>query len=191
MAFVPILVAVDGATLAAQVADGKLAPGTASAPTSLGSLSESNVYLTMTCRSSFVSNQLQGSSELSVTCRWGDVLTWTIRTFDGNTDYTAYLYAGRFSRPWVITPLVFLHATATCYLPPTSDPLSPPKSVQDATYLALGAAVRSSRRFRYTLSFALVQNSTGALLGHFTWDPFLTVLLPTGEPEQAQAGTGQ
>lgn len=174
MATIDILVAVDGATLAQQVKDGSLSAGSQSSPTNLGAYSQSNVYITMTAQSATVGNNTQGSSELTVNANSGDTLRWTIQTFDGNMDYTAYLYNGSFNPPKPISPLVYLPISATCYLPSTSVPTAPPASVTNTTYATQGTITQSGQTIQYTLSFTLV-NSQGAIVGYFSWDPFIQV----------------
>ncbi len=175
MATINILTAVDGATLAQQVQDGSLSAGSQSNPTNLGSYSQSNVYITMTAQSATVGNNTQGSSELQVNANSGDTLRWTIQTFDSNMDYTAYLYNGAFNPPTPISQLVYLPISATCYLPSTSLSTAPPAAVTNTTYATQGTITQSGQKIQYTLSFALVNNQSGAIVGYFSWDPFIQV----------------
>lgn len=170
--------AVDGRTLAQQVQDGSLPPGTQTAPTSLGSYGASNVYVTMTAQSSTVGNNTQGQSELTVLANSGDNVRWTIQTFDANMDYTAYLYSGSFNPAGAISALNYLPISATSYLPSSSNPLGPPTATSEHTYAVQGTILSPGETIQYTLSFALVNNVNGQTIGYFSWDPFIEVVVP-------------
>ncbi len=174
MAMIYVLVAVDGQQLAQQVADGSIRPGTQSSPTSLGAWQQSDVYISMTAQNSAVVNN-GGQSELTVKANSGDSLRWTIQTFDGNTDYTAYLYAGSFNPAANITPLNYFRMVTSSYIPPSTTPTAPPTLVHNSTYVTMGTVIAPGDRIQYTLSFTLVNNATGAIIGYFTWDPFINV----------------
>ena len=176
MATVNILVAVDGAALASQVADGKLPAGTSGAPTNLGSYGSSNVYISMIAPNSFVTNSTQGDSELQVSANGGDTVEWAITTFDNNFDQTPYLYSGSFNPPASMnTPMSFASGEAYAYLATGNPPASTPTkfvnqvSTVSATILQIGVTIQ------YTLSFVLVNNSNGQIIGYFSWDPFIVV----------------
>lgn len=175
MAMIYVLVAVDAGTLAQQVADGKLSPGSTSSPTSLGSYSSSDVYITMTTQSSTCGNNTQGQSELTVLANAGDSVRWSMQTFDGNTDFTAYLYGGNFNPASQMSQLVYLPVKATCYLPSGSDPTVAPTAVNDTTYFAQSTVLSSGGTVQYFLKFAVVNNRNGQIIGHFEWDPFIQV----------------
>jgi hypothetical protein len=122
---IDILIAVDGAKLANQVADGKLSAGSQSNPTSLGAWQQSDVYIAMITQNSSTVND-GGQSELDVKANSGDSIKWTMQTFDGNADYTAYLYNGVFNPATNITPLVYFNQNTSEYLPTGSDPTVTP-----------------------------------------------------------------
>jgi hypothetical protein len=98
MATINVLIAVDGAAIASQVADGSLSAGSQASPTYLGAYGSSNVYISMIAPNTYVSNgtpgQGQGQSELQVSANGGDTVEWAITTFDNNFDQTPFLYNG-------------------------------------------------------------------------------------------------
>jgi len=174
MGMIYILIAVNGTQLAQQVADGSIRPGSQTSPTSLGAWQSSDVYISMIAQNSVVVND-GGQSELTVAANSGDSLRWSMQTFDSNSDYTAYLYAGTFNPPSNISPLVYLPVTTSSYLPTSSNPLAPPSLVHNSVYFAQGTVLTPGTQIQYTLSFTLVNNSTGAIIGYFSWDPFINV----------------
>lgn len=169
-----ILVAVNGTQLAQQVADGSINAGTQSSPTSLGSYHNSDVYISMTAQNSVVVND-GGQSELTVAANSGDTLRWSMQTFDGNSDYTAYLYAGRFNPPANISSLIYLPVTTSSYLPTSSNPLAAPSLVHNSAYFAQGTVLKPGATIQYFMEFTLVNNSNGVIVGYFSWDPFINV----------------
>jgi hypothetical protein len=116
-----------------------------------------------------------GGSELTVTANSGDTLRWSMQTFDSNSDFTAYLYAGTFNPSANISALVYLPVTTSSYLPTSSDPLAAPALVHNSVYFAQGTVLTPGTQIQYTLSFTLVNNSNGTIVGYFSWDPFINV----------------
>ncbi len=175
MALIDILVAVNGENLAARLADGSLQPGSENGPTNLGAWGGSDRFISMITQDSFVAND-QGKSELNVKAVSGDSLRWSMQTFDGNTRYTAYLYKGNFNPSVSITEPTYFNMHTSLYLPATSDPASAqPQLYHNNNYLAQGTVIEPQNQIQYTLSFKLVDNSTGNVIGYFTWDPFISV----------------
>ena len=174
MAMIYVLVAVNGTQLAQRVADGSINPGTQSSPTSLGSYQSSDVYISMTAQNNVIVND-GGGSELTVAANSGDTLRWSMQTFDSNSDYTAYLYAGTFNPSTNISPLVYLPVTTSSYLPTSSNPLAPPSLVHNSVYFAQGTVLQPGKQIQYALSFTLVNNANGKVVGYFSWDPFISV----------------
>lgn len=171
---IDILVAVDGAKLAQQVADGSINPGSQSSPTVLGAYADSDVYISMISESSNVTNE-QGQSELTVSANSGDTLRWSMTTFGNNADQTAYLYAGNFNPSDAISELSYVRFEENLYLPPSGDPTGTPVKLLNNVLVASGIIQRVSVQIQYTLSFTLVDNATGSIIGYFTWDPFIQV----------------
>jgi hypothetical protein len=155
--------------------DKSMPAGTPSSPTNLGAWSDSNVFITMITQSSSVGNNSQGQSELTVKARSQDIIRWTIQTFDGNSDYTAYLYNGRFNPAGNISALNYSNAHVSSYLPPGSSPTAPPALFHNNSYSAWAMVLEPGQTIQYYLSFVLVDNSTGQILGYFYWDPFIAV----------------
>jgi nematocidal protein AidA len=175
MATINIQIAVDASTLAQQVADGSVKAGTQSSPTSLGSWSQSNVFITMTSQNSNVTNNSQGQSELYVKANSGDQVQWFVTTFDNNVDYTAYLYNGTFNPNTAFSGLTYLTPQVNTYLPNTNNPTGPINKFTNVESYALGTVLQVGIQIQYTLSFTLVNNSNGSVIGYFTWDPFIQV----------------
>ncbi|WP_444997467.1 AidA/PixA family protein [Aliikangiella sp. IMCC44359] len=174
MALIDILVTVNGEQLAAQIRDGSLKPGSIDSPTNLGSWQSSDVYISMTAQNNFVDND-EGKSELSVKANSGDAVRWTMTTFDENTDNTAFLYDGHFNPSTGITNLTYFNMHTSSYLPSGSNPRGGVQLFHNNTYVAQGNIIESNQTIQYTLSFQLVDNTTGKVLGYFTWDPFIKV----------------
>lgn len=175
MATISIQIAVDGSSLAARVADGSLKAGTQSSPTSLGAWSDSNVFITMTSQNSNVTNNSQGQSELNVKANSGDQVQWFMTTFDSNVDYTAFLYSGSFNPSSAFTTLTYITPQVNNYLPSTGNPTGSLTKFTNNESYALGTVLQVGASIQYTLSFTLVNNSNGSIIGYFTWDPFITV----------------
>lgn len=174
MSLINILINVDGSKLAQQVGDGSISAGSQSSPTNLGSYTSSNVYIAMVAQNSVASNN-QGQSELTVTANSGDSLRWSMQTFDGNADYTAFLYQGTFNPNQSITPLNYFNMHTSTYLPAGTQPTTGAILFHNNTYVAMGTVIEPGKQIQYTLAFELINNSTGQTIGFFTWDPFISV----------------
>jgi hypothetical protein len=175
MKTIDILIAVDGAKLAQKIEDGKVSPGTQAAPTNLGAWGDSDVYISMISQSSNVTNGSQGHSELQVNANGGDIMQWTITTFGDNADQTAYLYNGSFSPSSAIHSLSYTHFKVSNYLPVGEDPKVAPTKYVNSLYNASAKIQEVGVTIQYTLSFTLVDNANGNILGYFYWDPFIKV----------------
>ena len=175
MQTIDILIAVDGAKLAQQVADGSVKPGSQGAPTSLGSYSESDVYISMITQNSNVNNDTQGDSELQVNANSGDIVNWTITTFGDNADQTAYLYDGTFSPSSAMHSLSYSNFQVKNYIPSGETPTATPTKYVNTLYNASGKIQQVDVKITYNLSFTLVDNSDGSIIGYFKWDPFIYV----------------
>jgi hypothetical protein len=176
MATINVLIAVDGASLAAQVADGSLSPGSAGSPTNLGSYGSSDVYISMIAPNSYVTNGSQGDSELQISANSGDSVEWAITTFDNNFDQTPYLYGSSFNPSTAInTPLSYASSQAYAYLAIGNPPASTPTKFINQVNTVSGTIQQIGLTIQYTLSFTLVNNSNGQIIGYFLWDPFINV----------------
>ncbi|KLT68008.1 MULTISPECIES: AidA/PixA family protein [Flavobacterium] len=173
MGLINILVAVDGTQLAEQVANGKIKPGTKTSPTSLGAWSQSDVYIAMISQHNNVVNN-EGQSELKISANSGDTVQWAMTTFGNNVDNTAFLYAGSFSPSGAILPsgLLYFNSQTAEHLPNNSGTL---QEFTNNVYLAQGTVIQVGVKIQYTLSFQLVNNANGNVIGYFSWDPFIDV----------------
>lgn len=184
MAQINILIAVDSAALAQHVQDGSLSAGTSSSPTSLGSWNSSDVYISMVTQNGNVTNgSSEGLSELSITCDAGDELQWSIVSFDMNSRQTPYLYNGQFNctnpvgTAIGLSPLSYLTTEVVNYFPPNANPTG--ASIKTINTIAKVVStvnqIQFQQQLQYTLSFVLVDNSSGNIIGYFIWDPFIVI----------------
>ncbi|NOU49814.1 hypothetical protein HG263_04600 [Pseudoalteromonas sp. JBTF-M23] len=175
MAQINVLVAVDGDALANRVADGSLSAGSADRPTVLGSYSSSDVFISMIAQHSVAVND-QGQSELTIQAQSGDFLQWSMTTFGNNTDFTASIYNGSFNPSNGIEAFGSQIQQENNYLVP-SDNTAPTTFEHFVNNFSVYQAklTKVNQRIQYTLSFALVNNQTGNVVGYFTWDPFIQV----------------
>jgi len=175
MALINILVAVNAAELAERLGDGSMQPGSVSSPTNLGAWGGSDVFVSMITQNSYIASN-QGGSELDVKANSGDTVRWTVSTFDGDTDYTAFLFSGSFNPSASITALSYFNMHTSVYLPSGSDPVNGTIQLfHNNAYATQGTVIEPGQKIQYTLSFKLVNNSTGAIIGYFTWDPFISI----------------
>lgn len=176
MATINVLIAVDGAKLSEQVKDGKIKAGSASSPTNLGSYGGSDVFLSMIAPNSVIDNNTQGSSELQIKANGGDSVEWAITTFDNNFDQTPFLYTGHFNPSNAInTPLSYASGQAYAYLGTGNPASTKPTKFINQVNTVTGTILKIGVKIQYTLSFVLVDNSTGKTIGYFMWDPFINV----------------
>lgn len=175
MATINIQIAVDAATLAEQVQDGSISAGSVNSPTYLGSYTSSDVYICMITQSGNVNNNTQGESELSVSANGGDTLEWAMTTFDNNDDYTAFLYAGNFTPASAMTALTYIAPQTTIYLPPSGNPTGTLTAYTNQTSFAQATVIQTNLSVQYNLSFIVVNNKNGTVVGYFYWDPFIAV----------------
>jgi hypothetical protein len=175
MTTINVLVSVDGGKLAQQVTDKVIAPGTATSPTSLGSYAQSNVFIAMVAPNASVANNSQGQSELQINAKARDEVEWAITTFDVNGDYTVYLYNGSFNPAAAIGPLGYVSAEGYAYLGTGSPASTKPSKFTNQTNTVSATIEQVNVSIQYTLSFVLVDNSNGNVVGYFYWDPFIKV----------------
>lgn len=174
MKTIDIIIAVNSDKLASGISDGAIAPGTVDAPTNLGAWQQSDILISMIAQSSFaVSNQ--GQSELTIKANSGDIVQWAITTFDNDIDYTVFLYNDLFNPDTAISSLDYDLVTNSAYLPGEGNPTGPISKVNNKNYIVSGKVLTPGARIQYTLSFALVDNSSGQIIGYFYWDPFINV----------------
>nr|WP_321357875.1 AidA/PixA family protein [uncultured Draconibacterium sp.] len=176
MAQINILIAVDGISLANKVKDGSLKSGTVDSPTRLGGWGSSDTYISMIAKSGVAIAQ-QGQSELSIKAMAGDIIRWTMTTFDGNCSYTAFIYGGDFSPTgYLSSPLTFFNMSTNLHLPSSSDPKSGPiQNYHNHTWVTQSNIINCGAQVCYHFYFKLVDDSTGKVIGYFMWDPFINI----------------
>jgi nematocidal protein AidA len=170
-----VLISVNAARLAQQVIDKVISPGTSGSPTSLGSYAQSDVFITIVAPNASVANNTQGQSELQINADARDVVEWAITTFDVNGDYTVYLYNGSFNPASAMGPLGYVSAEGYMYLGTGSPASTTPSKFVNQTNTVSATIEKVNVQIQYTLSFILVDNSSGKVLGYFFWDPFINV----------------
>ncbi|HEX7641373.1 MAG TPA: AidA/PixA family protein [Burkholderiaceae bacterium] len=167
-----IVCVIDANTIMQAVAAGKLAAGTATAPTSLGSWKESDQYIFMIADGSYVSND-QGKSELTLDCSVGDQVRWSITNPSADFTYNCLLYNFVPNKTGIISPPQPVTKTVTTYCNTPGNPTVPAASTMTMTVWT--ANVESVGSVQYSWAFMIVDNATGETVGYFFWDPFIKV----------------
>jgi nematocidal protein AidA len=176
MATINVLIAVDAATLAQQVKDGSIKPGSQSNPTFLGSYAASDVYISMITQSGNVDNTSQGQSELQIKCNSGDTVQWAITSFTNNFNHSVFLYAGVFSPADAMNAMSYNSSQVKNYLPAAGGTtIGPLTKYINQVVTAQANVARVGLSIQYYLSFQLIDNSKGTVIGYFAWDPFINV----------------
>jgi hypothetical protein len=176
MGTINVLIAVDGTALASQVVDGALSPGSPDAPTKLDSYSASGVYISMIAAGNSVSNGDQGQSELEISANPGDTVEWVITTLDNNISQTAYLYGSSFNpAPVISSPSTYFCGEAASFLGTGNPPASTPTKFTNRVSNVSATVQETGETIQQSLSFVLVNNANGQVIGYFQWSPFITV----------------
>jgi len=175
MARIGITIIVDADNIKAHLDSGQLQPGTQASPTNLGANAASDNYLYMIAKRGVVSSGQEGSSELTITANVGDTIQWSMNTLLFNTKYTPFIYDSRFNPSNGLSPTQYLNITTTNYIPPGSNPTAPTQKVTSQLYVAMATVVKSGQKIQYVLSFKLIDNATGNVIGYFSWDPFIVI----------------
>jgi hypothetical protein len=176
MATINVLIAVDAVNLAEKVADGSISSGSITAPTFLSTHPVSDTYLTMIASNGLQDNFTNEQSCLQITANGGDTVEWAITTLDYNASKTAYVYAGNFNPPNSInTPLSFDSGATITYLPSGNPANTVPEKFINQVNTTSGTILVVSQTIQYTLSFTLVDNLNGKIIGHFFFDAFIVV----------------
>lgn len=173
-AVINILVAVNGTQLSQQVSDASMGAGTIDTPMSLDACDESNVYIAMLAQSNYVAND-QGKIALVVKAKPGDILRWTMTTFDRNSGYTAFIYRCIFNPVNSMIHPRYMNQVANEYLPSGPDSTEEPTNYHSHMYIAQAAVLKHSREVLCEMAFQLVNNSTGHVVGYFSWRPFIQI----------------
>lgn len=172
---IDILCVVDAATLAAKVANGQLPAGSLNAPTSLGSYSQSDVYVFMITENCYVVNE-QAQSELTIQCDVGDNIRWTITNPGAGVEYSSILYNFQSAAIGTyVTQPICLPLAVNLYINNPSNPTSAtPIAYTSSAWQT--TALQACNSVQYSWSFQVL-NQQGIVIGYFQWDPFITIVL--------------
>lgn len=111
----------------------------------------------------------EGGGELNVSAQTDDTLRW--REAALNPEYSVLLYAFT-PATGLISPPQSLQSTITVPVPNPGNPLQPGRqTIQDYFWQA---TVLNPGTLTYHFSFMIVARS-GAELGYYAWDPFITI----------------
>jgi len=174
---IEIVVLVDTANIIENLS--VLQPGTLSSPTSLGSFGASDNYIYMVAKNGFVSNNQQAKSELQIDAKSGDTIVWNMISFD--TGFTPFIYDSHFvltsgEGAIGLSEVVYDNKLKNVYLPETTKPeTSNLIEYVNHAYTASTKVSTVDQNIQYTLSFQLIDNTTGDVKGYFSWDPFITI----------------
>lgn len=170
MATINLLIAVDASTLAEAVADKTLPAGTPNAPTPLGPYSTSGIALCMMTEDSIMSNMAE--DDFNVNVNSGDTLQWEMTAFS-NSDHTVYPYNAVFNPPAAMSQMKYIAAESTVYFPAANHPTGPITAFKEHDYCAQSTVLKTFLSVQYALAFALVDNSSGKIIGYFSIDAFI------------------
>jgi hypothetical protein len=111
----------------------------------------------------------EGGGELNVSAQTDDVLRW--REAALNPEYSVLLYA--FTPPTgLVSAPQPMQSTITVAVPNAADPLQPTRqTIQDYFWQS---TVLNPGNLTYHFCFMIVDRS-GAELGYYAWDPFITI----------------
>jgi len=175
MALIDVIILVDATNLIESIQNGLLSVGSVSAPQSLGSWEDSDLYIYMIAKRGIVYNDQEGKSELEIIANVGDSIRWTMSTFGNNSEYTAFIYASEFTPFGSMSAAEYSNREVKVYLPGGKDPNSTLKQYTNYIYSPTSKILQGNVIIQYTLSFQLVDNETGDVIGYFSWDPFIKV----------------
>lgn len=158
-------------------------------PTSLGSYSQSDVYIEMMAQGSAVVNN-QGQSELTVQANSGDEIIFTVSAPGAGQNYYPVLYNAELNN----TPANIIHDAGMSMAKWTNYCLQSGGMGEEpvfgdtipAGYPSAGSAntfycprwkldVNGAGQTQYYMSFAILDTQTGAAVGYYVWDPFINV----------------
>jgi len=174
MKIINMLIAVDGAALTQQVADGSLSPGSPDAPTRLGDYSDSGVYIIMMASSGPIIDNTRKQPELRLGISGTDTTRWAINTLDNNHDQTAYLYRGPFDID-VFSTLLYSCKKKKTYLATGNPPVSKPTKFSNQVSTVTGFMELPTEVMDNIVYFTLVNNKNGQTIGYFMWEPLISL----------------
>jgi len=180
MAQINISVLVDADNLKANLVSGHLQPGTKGSPTSIGGNADSDNYIYMIAKNGVVQNN-QAKSELTITAGSGDQITWNMTTFSQNAPYSTFIYDSKFNlqsgtAPIGIDNVSYVNIKVGTRVPtgtaPQTDPLG---QYVNTIYRTTANVTNINQTIQYTMSFQMIDDASGAVLGYFVWDPFIII----------------
>lgn len=169
---IDILTVVDTVSLMNAVTSGRLAKGTQSNPTNLGSYSQSDAYIYMITASAYVVND-QAKSELTVQADVGDSVRWMITCPGGGTAYNVILMgwtAGQGATLIAPQPPLNLPLNLNLYV---GSPTVAPRPIPFTNYCYQGTVIATGQ-IQYVITFEVLDEN-GNSLGFYCWDPFIEV----------------
>lgn len=175
-----VAILVDAANLIDHMKNNKLSPGSIDHPTSLGAYTDSDKFIYMVAKNAVVSND-QARSELTINAGSGDTIKWNMMTFGQNATYSAFVYSSKFnllsgSGHVGIQRVGYENQVIGVRIPEGEDPKAKPGRFKNTIYTTSGDVTNIDQEIQYSMSFKLVDESSGDVLGYFSWDPF--VMLP-------------
>ncbi|MDI9311420.1 MAG: AidA/PixA family protein [Limnohabitans sp.] len=167
------------------------AGGTLTSPYSLGSFQSSDSFVFLIADGQYTSNNPdnspnnqndtgQGKSELQIDASIGDTIRWTITdpslglvADQESASYSCILYGFNTGSSGILTAPVCNSLPAIMYYNSIVNPNQPVA----AAYMCSSwtASVLTTGTVQYTWNFQVVDNSSGNVVGYFSWDPFIQI----------------
>jgi hypothetical protein len=148
--------------------DEMMAQGSMESPVTVNVLGPNSIYAIMD--GNYTVNGVSNSAVIPIKALAGDVLTFSITTLSQNQNASVYLYAANHKMRNGHLPLFFFESQKNNYFPPSKDSFAPPKAYMNTFSCAKTFVTRAISEGMQTLSFAVVDNSNGKVLGYFKWE---------------------
>ncbi|MCB9235536.1 MAG: hypothetical protein H6581_28025 [Bacteroidia bacterium] len=176
---VNVLIVVDADNLVSKLEDGTIKKGTQSSPTNLGSYGTSDNFIYMVAKNGVAANN-QAKSELTIDVRSGDTIVWNMTTFGNMSTTSAFLYNSDFNLtsgqpPIAIPGVTYANQVIGVRLPSTNNPTGQLGQYVNHQYVASSQVNNIAQTIQYSMSFELVDEASGDILGYFRWDPFIVI----------------
>ena len=183
MAQIDIAVVIDAVTLA-QSKPG----GTWNSPISLGSYSQSDVYVFMITQGQYVVNE-QAQSELTVAANVGDIISFNMTAPGAGVNYYPILYNAVLDNNNVVNLGNMLldwdnyllssggsgaQPVFADTVPPGNDGAGNPNNCLNSTWKMEVRAVGNGQT-QYNMWFSIVDTNNGNVIGYYIWDPFINI----------------
>ncbi len=177
MSTVDIITVIDASTLIELVNNGKLSAGTLTQPTKLGSYKDADPFIFMIADGDYVING-QAQSELSISCKVGDTLRWTIANPSAGLTYNCMYYQFSSSDSLIFNYITSPqpHATLSNFYYSTSEqPSTALKTSFTCSPWEASVTAIPSEKLQYNWAFQIIDNLSGLALAYFVWDPFIQI----------------